>query len=317
MKITKQDYLQNKVLETHRMSHIDNLIGKYKEKRDEVKELIEAEYGSNIYSPTNSGSYAKFTAINSKFDLDIMVPFKRNSFSTLEEMFDSVFEFLEEKYKDIATVRKQKVSIGIEFYEDEDGDVISVDIVPGRELKQDNYPEDKNLNLLFNDQTSFLSKNSYIKTNIQAQIDHIKSRENERKIISLLKIWKSSNSQPYKSFMIELLTIKAFDAESITGNLWEKLKKVMEYIRDNVTTEGFRLIDPGNSNNDLMDTLETWDRSNLSNTMKIIIDRIVENEDNIKTYFPVNEKFDEEDISYGLKESSISVSIPPRNQRFG
>jgi len=299
------------------MSHIENLLNKYKEKRNEVKELIESEYGSNIYSPTNSGSYAKFTAINSKFDLDIMVPFKRNSFSTLEEMFENVFEFLESKYKDVASVRKQKVSIGIEFFEDEDGDTISVDVVPGRELSQDNYSDDKNLNLLFNDQTSFLSKNSYLKTNIQAQIDHIKSRESERKVIRLLKIWKSSNAEPYKSFLLELITIKAFDNENITGNLWENLKTVMEYIRDNVTTESFKLIDPGNSNNNLMDTLETWDRSNLSNRMKIIIERIEENEDNIKTYFPVNEKFDKDDTSYGLKESSISVSIPPRNQRFG
>lgn len=316
MTITKQDYLQ-KVLETHRMAHIDVLLSKYQDKRDEVKEAMEKEYTNSIYTPTNSGSYAKSTAINSKFDLDIIVPYKRNSFSTLEKMFNNVFDFLDRKYREVATVRKQKVSIGIEFFEDEDRDIVNIDIVPGRELNQDQYLNDKDLNLLFNDQTSFLTKNTYIKTNIQAQIDHIKSKENERKIIRLLKIWKSSNSEPYKSFLVELITIKAFDVNNVSGNLWEKLKFVLEYIRDNITKDGFQLIDPGNGNNNLMDTLETWDRENLSGRMNTILERIEENEDNIKSYFPTNDEFEESDLSYGIKESIITTSYPPKNQRFG
>lgn len=52
--------------------------------------------------------------------MDIVTPFKRNSFGTLEEMFDDVYEFLNEKYKNTAEVIPQKVSIGIKFFEDED-----------------------------------------------------------------------------------------------------------------------------------------------------------------------------------------------------
>jgi len=322
MKETKQEYLQN-VLETHRMHHIDDLVNKYQSKRDEVKEALEREYTGDIYNPINSGSFAKHTAINSKFDLDIAVPFKRNSFDTIEAMFDDVFNFLSDKYKDEATIRKQKVSIGIEFFADKDGDKISLDIVPGRELNKEQYPEDKNMNLYVNSKYGIIEEKTYIQTNIQAQIDHIKAKESERKIIRLLKIWKNSNSEDYKSFLLELLAIKAFEKENISGNLWEKLKIVMQYIQNNVAKEGFTLKDPGNSNNNVVETIETRERDNLSRKMETIINRIEKNDDNIKLYFPKNGEFDNNDDSsnggggYGIKGGTVDFSIPPNNQRFG
>ena len=48
---------------------------------------------------------------------------------------------------------------------------------------------------------------------------------------------------PTKSFFLELVTIKAFDSKSITGSIWDKLEVVLEYIRDNVTKDGFTLKD--------------------------------------------------------------------------
>ncbi len=271
MSLKKQDYLSN-VLETHKMSHIEDLVKKFKNKRDVVKEALNNKYSSDIYSPFDSGSFKKHTAINTKFDLDVVVPFKKDSFDTLEKMFDSLYDFLYEEYNDVATVRKQTVSIGIIFEEDDDSDVISLDIVPGRELNKDQYTEDNNLNLFIYNKYGVFSSSTYIQTNIQAQIDHIKAKENERKIIRLLKIWNNNDGKEYKSFLLELIAIKAFDKEDITGNLWEKLEKVMTYIKDNVTKDGFKLIDPGNSNNDLMDTLENFGKTNLSNRMETIID---------------------------------------------
>ncbi|MBS1572540.1 MAG: nucleotidyltransferase [Bacteroidetes bacterium] len=320
MAVDKQQHL-NQVLETHRMAHINDLLDKYKKKRAEVKEVLEEKYKENIYSPINSGSYAKHTAINIKFDLDIVTPFKRNSFSTLEEMFDDVYEFLKEKYKNEATIRKQKVSIGIEFNEDKDGHIIKIDVVPGRELNDKQYLDDNYLNLFVNSKYGLLNEKTYVQTNIQAQIDHIKGKGDERSIIRLLKIWKATNNEFYKSFFMELVTIKAFDKESISGNLWEKLKSVMEYIRDNVTKDNFTLKDPGNSNNDVADTLDSWERTNLSNKMSNMIDNIERNSENIKTYFPINEDFEEESKSenkYGLKDASIiAPSIPSKSQQFG
>jgi hypothetical protein len=321
MTLNKNDHLQN-VLETHRMAHIDDLLNKYKTKRDEIKEALEKKYSDNIYSPFNSGSFAKYTAINIKFDLDLVVPFKRNSFDTIEAMFQDVYDFLRDEFSDSgkAHVRKQKVSIGVRFYADEDGDEINIDIVPGRELNNETYPDSKDLNVYFNDNHWGFTKGTYTKTNIQAQIDHIKSKENERKVIRLLKIWKNSNYENYKSFLLELITIKAFDKVEISGNIWEKLKSVMEYIRDNITKDDFKLIDPGNSNNDIITSLESYERMNLSNKMNNIINRIEDNDENIKTYFPINEKYEKKESiknSYGIKGAAIAPSIPPKNNRFG
>lgn len=323
MALDRTDHL-NSVLETHKMSHINDLVTKHKDKKDEIKIALERQYTSDIYSIFNSGSFGKHTAINIKFDLDLVVPFKRNSFDTIEKMYNDVFDFLYEKYQATgeATVRKQKVSIGVLFKEDKNGDKINIDVVPGREITKDAYLEDKNLNIYFNDNAWGFTKGTYTKTNINAQIEHIKAKETERKIIRLFKVWKNSNNENYKSFLLELLSIKAFEKSNISGNLWEKLKGVMTYIKDNVTKEDFTLKDPGNSNNDVIKTLQTWDRENLSNRFKIMITRIEENPENIKSYFPINEKYsdtEEKDTShsYGLKSSSAGLSIPSDNQRFG
>lgn len=320
MAVDKQQHL-DQVLETHRMVHINDLLDKYKKKRTEVKEALEEKYKADIYSPINSGSYAKHTAINIKFDLDIVVPFKRNSFGTLEEMFDDVYEFLKEKYENEATIRKQTVSIGIAFNEDSDGHIINIDVVAGRELNDQQYLDDDYLNLFVNSKYGNLDEKTYVQTNIQTQIDHIKGKSDERSIIRLLKIWKAKNYEPYKSFFIELITIKAFEKEDISGNLWDKLKSVMEYIRDNVTKDNFTLKDPGNSNNDVANTLDSSERTNLSNKMSNMIDNIEWNSENLKTYFPINEDFEEEDKSenkYGLKDTAIvTPSIPAKSQQFG
>lgn len=319
MAVDKKVHLEN-ALETHRMSQINNLVEKYKTKREDVKNALIEKYSDKAYTPFNSGSFKKHTAINIKFDLDLVIPYKRNSFDTLEKMFDDLYEFLYEKYKDEATVKKQKVSIGITFNADDDGDVICIDVTPGRELNQDKYSEDKYLNLFVNSTYGMLAEKSYLQTNIHSQIDHIKSKGDERKIIRLLKIWKFTNGEKYKSFLFELITIKAFDKVDVTGDVWNMLKTVMEYIRDNVTKDNFKLIDPGNSNNDVMSTLDSYDRTNLSNRMDTIIKRIEDNSENIKSYFPVNEKFEKREASkssYGIKGTYVAPSIPSNNQRFG
>lgn len=318
------------VIKTHQITKEEQLLTKHKDKNKEVKEALEKKYESNIYSPFNSGSYAKNTAMNTKFDFDMVCPFKRNAFGsngTLKQMYKDVFDFLYEKYKDVATVRKQKVSIGIEFFADGDGDVVKIDVVPGRELNQDQYKDDENLNLyVYYKYGNFDEGSERIKTNVQAQIKNIKDRatnekDSIRKVIRLLKVWKNTKyNYPTKSFFFELIVIKAFDNKEITGNLWSKLETVLQYIRDEVTGDSFTLKDPGNSSNDLIETLTTSERQLLSDDMKNMLERIADNDENIKTYFPENSKFveeeDEADNKYENKGNGF-YSNPPKNERFG
>lgn len=305
------------VLSSYKMAKEQTLLDKHIAKRNDVKEEIEKEYGSKIYTPFNSGSYAKHTAINIKFDFDLVVPIKRDSFSTLEEMYDSVYKLLDKKFKGLATVRKQKVSIGLEFIDG--SDKINIDVVPGRELNQDQYLKDSKLNLyVFSQYGIYEQGNTSIRTNIQAQIDNIKSnsdRDSIRKNIRFLKGWKVNHQKVPKSFFIELITIKAFDSKDIEGDNWEQLKSVMEYIRDNVKT--IALPDPGNSGNNVADTLTDNEKTNLSNDMKYMIDQVESNSDNIKFYFKINEKHpceEKNENKYGVKREGVSV---PPSPRFG
>ena len=121
--------------------------------------------------------------------------------------------------------------------------------------------------------------------------------------------------------MLELFTIKAYDKTYISGNIWDKLKDVMVYIKENIVKEGFKLTDPGNSNNDILSSMEVWEKNNLADKLELIINRIEENSENIKTYFPLNDEFNDGDEEtnknkYGLK-SGIIPSTPPNNERFG
>jgi len=298
----KNSHLET-VIKTHQITKEKQFLDKHIQKKNEVKEALEEKYGSDIYSPFNSGSYAKNTAINIKFDFDLVSPFKRNAFGpngTLKEMYEAVYNFLCEKYKNEAKIKKQKVSIGLEFYADSNSDIIKIDVVPGRELNQDQYKDNGNLNLCVHYKYGNIDAGSErLKTNVQSQINNIKDRadkekESIRKIIRLLKVWKhTKGNYPTKSFFLELITIKAFDSKDIIGTLWEKLKTVLEYIRDNVDKDNFTLKDPGNNSNDLADTLTSYEKEQLSDDMKNMLDRIERNGEIIKIYFPENPKFKE------------------------
>ena len=318
MATDKNKHLED-VLTSHKISKEQKLLDKHIEKRDKVIGKLQEKYGSDLYTPFNSGSYAKNTAVNKKFDFDLISPFKKDAFSTLEKMYNDVYDFLYETYKSEATVRKQKVSIGLEFYADSEGDSVKIDVVPGRELNQNQYKDDNKLNLYVYSQFGKITAGSErIQTNPRAQIDNIRNHAEKvsvRQIIRLVKVWKIHNGKTVKSFFIELITIKAFGQKNITGDLWDKLKAVMEYIRDNVKT--VCLPDPGNSGNDVADTMTDLDKNVLSDDMKYMIERIEENSDNIKSYFRINDKFPPENKDGNqYEQKKQGPSIPPAT-RFG
>ncbi len=320
MSIDKNKHLRE-VLDTHKMHHVQDFVDKVKARREEVKSMMHDHYGNDKYSSFCSGSFAKHTATNVKFDLDLVEPFKHSAFSTLQAMFDDVHDFLVEQYKDEGVeVRKQKVSIGLTFpQEDDDEKPVELDVVPGRELSDDDFTESHDLNLCFNEDHWGFTKGSSQKTNIQKQIDHIKGKTSEREIIRLLKIWKKQKGKKYKSFVIELAVIKALDGYDGDNGLWPRLKYAMEYIRDHITESNFHLYDPGNSNNDVVKSMSDFDRQSLKNDMSDILDTVEWNEDSLEQFFKVNEKFQEkdEDSGFGNKNGRSGYSMPHTSNRFG
>lgn len=317
MSFDKNKYLEE-VLETHKLYHVQEFVDKVQAKRDEIKDVMSNHYGNKKYGAFKSGSFAKHTATNIKFDMDVVEPFKHNAFATLQAMFDDVYDTLVEKYGS-NVVRKQKVSVGLEFPKEEGDELpVQIDVVPGRELSDDDYSKTKDLNLCFNEDHWGFKKGTYTKTNISKQIDHISGRKTERKVIRLLKIWKKHKDKDYKSFLLELISIKALDEKEPAG-LWEDLKATMKYIRDNIAEDSFHLYDPGNGNNDVVAAMDSYKRLSLKSEMDTMLRNIETNEETfLPYYFPTNEKYEEKkEDGYKQKEGFSGVSYPQNPQRFG
>lgn len=228
--MTVTEYLES-LLEAEKINDEDK--EEIAENREEVEKAIRGKFGDKVKTVKYSGSIAKHTAINSSKDLDLAVHFKHESFTTLKEMYESVFDFLNESFN----VRKQKVSIGLPDF--------NVDVVPGRRIDQE---DDSN-----NDVFLYRSDDdSRIKTNIETHKSHI-TNSGCRNEIKLMKIWKNKWNVKFKSFAMELLVIQALNGSSKTG-LKDRIKEVLEYIVENV--EEINLIDPANSNNNVADVIE-------------------------------------------------------------
>lgn len=212
-------------------------------KRNEVETAIREKFKDKVKTVKYSGSIAKHTAINSSKDLDLAIHFKKEAFNTLKEMYDSVYEFLDEKYN----VRKQKVSIGLSEFD--------VDVVPGRRIDEE---DDSN-----NDVFLYRSDDdSRIKTNIEKHKTHI-TASGCRDTIKLMKIWKNKWNVKFKSFAMELLVIQTINDSTSTG-LKDRMKEVLEYIVENI--EDINLIDPANSNNNVADVIEDYKKLFMKNT---------------------------------------------------
>lgn len=79
MSFDKNKHL-GEVLDTHKMCHVQDFVNKVKKRREEIKAKMHDHYGCDKYSSFGSGSFAKHTATNVKFDLDLVEPFKYNAF---------------------------------------------------------------------------------------------------------------------------------------------------------------------------------------------------------------------------------------------
>lgn len=281
----KKNHLAD-VIKSHNIENNETLMTAYRNKRDQVREDLKAKFGSKIYRLIHSGSYKKKTAVNVKFDMDLVIPFKKEDADSLESIFSELAKYFETDYKkkdsSLLQVKKQKVAISLVFFVD--GHMLDLDIVPGREI--DDYEKDGDLNLYVNDTMGSIKKASYLKTNIQKQIDNIRDNSAARDVIKLLKVWKRRTNQQMKSFVIELITVKAMSGYTGGDDLWDKLEHTLIFVRNNITT--VRLVDPGNSNNVVSDALNDFEKRALSDTFKWMLEDIGRDEENIKKYFQVN-----------------------------
>lgn len=330
MATNKNEHLK-KVLETHDINKFENL-DKFIVKKNKVKKALNEKFSQDKASNCiDSGSYAKHTAINTKFDIDCCIPFRKKEkdedkgYSSLSDMFDDVYKYLRNEYTedddDIEKedVRKQKVSIGMKF--DIDGDDFEMDVVPGRERPNNNDYGNNNTDLSLHIHPPNRSKKekdenkTRVKTNIKKHVDLLSSsnRTHERKVAKLLKVWKTERKNQnggklIKSFMMELYTKEAFDdADEIPNGLWEKVKMVMNHIVDNITEND--LLDPVNSSNVISDSMCDTAKSDTKSDMKKTIKDVDEDSDKIKDYFPINEDYEDKEKNNNSSSRAATASV--------
>ena len=70
-----------KVLKSHNIENNEALMTAYRSKRDEVREDLKLNSAPISFRLIHSGSYKKRTAVNIKFDMDLVIPFKKEEMS--------------------------------------------------------------------------------------------------------------------------------------------------------------------------------------------------------------------------------------------
>lgn len=203
------------------------------EAREEIGNLLKSNFGwsTRFYY---GGSYGKRTMIRLNYDLDIVIYFDSQRFSTLKEMYESVFGVLWNKYP--GRTQKKTVAIQISY-----AGSFHIDVVPARLIEF----SDNEANLYRTDIGTSL------KTSVQNQVQHVRDSD-LRDIMRLMKVWRERHGLEFKSFALELLVIRALTGEDVRG-YDNKAWRVLCFIRDNVCDVS--LIDPANSNNVISDTI--------------------------------------------------------------
>jgi hypothetical protein len=274
------DYVKKILTEEHLKANPDayKSVIAYREK---VKQWMVDKFGNKLASfPENTGSFYKRTAIASNYDLDIVLPFKRSSYNSLEEMYNDVYEVVGKAFGDRATVTKQTKAIGLTF--ENNGNPIHFDVVPGREIN--NYTVERDLNLYVKPDWVWQRGTSF-KTNVGLQKSMTVNKPEARTVIKLLKTYRDRNSLPLPSLMVEQCVVDALSENNfgVYASPTENLLNSMNYISKKMEQKS--LIDIANSNNNLHDKITEMEKSVISTQLRKDIQGIEENPRYIKEIF--------------------------------
>lgn len=241
--MTTDEYLK-RVLQTQKLEDDGPEMQEIEFHRKQVEELLCNKFGQAPHI-RYGGSKAKHTMVLESYDLDIPCYFEHDETvagETLEEIFWSVAEALEDKY--IVNPKRSALRLTCKDPSSRGSD-LHIDVVPGRFIDdQEDYV--------------FLHQNECnkerLKTNIELQVAYIRD-SGVRDAIRLLKLWSVRNKLfQVKTFVLELLTIKLLQ-DSKNACLADQLTTVWTAFRDEA--DSLPVEDPANPNgNDLSKILD-------------------------------------------------------------
>lgn len=247
--MTSADYLRKMLIKQTLAAQGDEVADLTKHAKD-VEAIINREFPGADMGISVAGSFAKGTMIRESFDLDLTCYFANSDSSagdTLEDIYNSVRKALEKDYRvgpKTSSLRLRsckKDSLDKDFH---------IDVVPGRYSGLER--SDVFLYLKNRDKCR-------MKTNLDVQIQHIKFSGCLDEI-RLMKLWNVTTGLALKTFVLELATIKILRLQEAPWELPDRLRFVLEYLRDNADT--FCVEDPANpSGNDMSEYLDSQVRA--------------------------------------------------------
>ena len=267
------NYLKT-VLKRERLDNDPEYLQKAIEYRDAIKKKLFEHFKDLLVTyPLNGGSFVKRTAIHSGYDLDIVLAFSRSSYSSLEEMYLCVYYYIDRIFGAKATVKKETKAISMSF-ELASGDCIEFDIAPGREIND--FRRDSDLNF-FVRQGYFSNKPVSFKTNYNKQRHTTTNKPHARDVIKLIKVYCNRNNLDIPTIIIEKCVVEALSNIffGIDTSLSENFLNAMEYLSQKLMQSS--ILDPTNSNNNLVNKLGYFTRCSISNLIDTDIHRIENN----------------------------------------
>lgn len=202
----------------------DTSVARMQQARDDIEGKLRPYIGyrTRFYY---GGSYGKKTMIKEAYDLDLATYFPTDDNRSVKQLY----ELVEGALKTTGfTVKRKNVALNLPYSAG-----FYIDVVPARGRDE-----------AFRYATLYKNEiDSYMQTSLKV---HIESVAPFRDIIKLMKLWKARYSISCKTFVIELLVIRALGASSI-NDYSDAFLRVLRFIDTNIST--VRLVDPANSNN--------------------------------------------------------------------
>lgn len=240
--MTSKEYLE-KVLKEHSLDSNSTEIEDIRKERGNVEKILNEYFKNSKLNIKYGGSKCKNTMIKESYDLDIIAFFdsdETTAGSTLKELFENTQKALDPHY----FVVPKTSALRLERREYNNNYYYHIDVLPGR------FTDDKNEDAYLHQHNG---EKDYLKTNVEKQIKHIKDSGLQR-VIKLIKYWKIRNGLQIKTFVLELLIIKALK-KCDESDLEKCLTTFWNYVIDN--SESLCVEDPANpKGNDLSSLLD-------------------------------------------------------------
>lgn len=240
--MTAVDYLKG-VLKDQALDPDGPELKRLREKREQVKKLLQTQFEDSDPVIRYGGSKASGTMIRESYDLDLPTYFRHEDTGageTLKDIYDNVAKALEKEFVVERRRSALRLKQRVEGADDED---LRIDVVPGRfvdETETDAFLHQEGV------------EKNCLKTNLDKHIEHVKE-SGVRDAIKLQKLWRVRRTLQIKTFILVLLIIDQLDGAQ-ADPIDEQLIGVWRHFRDNWKTLAVK--DPANEEgNDLSNFL--------------------------------------------------------------